>query len=133
MRLLLIFFLLFIISCGQKQDIPPGILPQSKMQAVLWDMLRADEFVLNFERNDSSRTVKDKSTLLYEKIFTIHQITKSQFEKSVTFYSQHPDLFKVVLDSMEKQKTAIITESYRPRLSDSFRLKKPVPHGAGKK
>src|SRR5580765_3099757 len=113
MKLLLFFLLLFIFACSSKHDIPSGILPRPKMQAILLDMLRADEFVLNFERKDTARSVTDKSTLLYEEVFRIHQTTKSQFEKSITFYSQHPDLFKIILDSMEKQKPTIIGESYK--------------------
>lgn len=127
MRLFFLFLLLFIFSCASRHEIPPDILPRPKMQAILLDMLRADEFVLNFERKDTTRSVKDKSILLYEEIFRIHQTTKSQFEKSITFYSQHPDLFKIVLDSVEKQKPAIISESYRLHTGDSFRTKKPVP------
>ena len=124
MRLFLFFSLLFIFSCSSKQEIPPEILSRPKMHALLLDMLRADEFVLNFERKDSTRSIKDKSTLLYEEVFKIHKTTKSQFEKSIRFYSQHPDLFKVVLDSMEKLKPTIISESYKPH--DSLRNKKPA-------
>jgi len=127
MRLFLFFSLLFIFSCSTKDEIPSDILSRPKMQAVLWDMLRADELVLNFERKDTARSVKDKSTLLYDEIFRIHQTTKSQFEKSIAFYSKYPDQFKMVLDSMEKQKPTIIGESYKPRPIDSLRAKKPVP------
>lgn len=125
MKPILFLLLLFILSCSSKHEIPPDVLPRPELQSILWDMLKADEFVLNFQRKDSTRTTKDKSTLLYEEIFRIHKTTKSQFEKSITFYSQHPDLFKDVLDSMEKQKSAIIGQSYKPRPADSLHLKKP--------
>ena len=126
MRLFLFFALLFIFSCSSKQEIPADILSRPKMQAIMLDMLRADEFVLNFERKDSTRSAKDKSTLLYEEVFRIHQTSKSQFQKSIKFYSQHPDLFKPVLDSMEKLKPAIISESYKAHRADSLHTNKPA-------
>jgi len=127
-----IFFvgLLFIFSCSAKREVPDDILSQVKMEAVLWDMLRADEFVSNFERKDSSHTTKDKSTYLYEEIFRIHKTSKSQFEKSVSFYNLHPDLFKTIVDSLEKRKSGLSNEFYKPsKLSDSLKnkIKHPAP------
>jgi hypothetical protein len=126
MKRILFFLLPLIFSCTAKHTLPPDVLPQREMQSILWDMLKADEFVLNFERKDSTRSMKDKSTLLYDEIFRIHKTTKSKFEKSITYYSQHPDLFKDVLDSMEKQKSVIIGQSYKPRPVDSLLLKKHI-------
>jgi uncharacterized protein DUF4296 len=131
MKLFFAFLLLFIFSCSSKHEIPNDILSQPKMQSILWDMLKADEFVSNYGRKDSTRSLKDKSTLLYEEIFNIHKTTKSQFEKSITFYSQHPDLFKSVLDSMEKQKPMIMGELYKSHSTDSLHNKKtnlPASH-----
>ena len=34
---------LIIFSCNQKDKIPKGVLEKDKMQAVLWDVLQADE------------------------------------------------------------------------------------------
>ena len=83
------------------------------MQAVLWDMLRTDEFVSNYGRRDTSVSVKDRSTRLYTEIFRIHNTTKSQFEKSIKFYNLHPDIFKIVLDSLEKKKSILSEAPYR--------------------
>lgn len=124
MRFILFLGLVFIFSCSGKKEIPADILSQDKMSEVMWDMLRADEFVSNFTRKDSSHSMKDKSTYLYEEIFKIHKINKSQFEKSVSFYNLHPDLFKIVVDSLEKRRAGISNEYYKPSLlSDSFRTK----------
>lgn len=124
MRLIFFFCLLFIFSCSAKQEIPKDILPQVKMEAVLWDILRADEFVSNFGRKDTTRTTKEKSIYLYEEIFRIHKTNKLQFEKSVDFYNLHPDLFKTIVDSLEKRKANVSNEYYKPsQLSDSLRTK----------
>jgi hypothetical protein len=111
-------------SCSGKQEIPKDILSQVKMEAVLWDMLRTDEFVSNFGRKDTTHTTKDKSTYLYDEVFKIHKTDKSQFEKSVSFYNLHPDLLKPVVDSLEKRKARVSNEYYKPsKSSDSLRTK----------
>jgi hypothetical protein len=129
MKLIFFFCLLFIFSCSAKQEIPKDILSQEKMEAVLWDMMRADDFVSIFERKDSTRTTKDKSTSLYQEVFRIHQTDRSQFEKSVNFYNLHPDLFKTVVDSLEKRKGNVSNEYYKPsHPADSLRTKfKHIP------
>lgn len=131
MKLIFFFCLLFIFSCSAKQEIPKDILPQVKMEAVLWDILRADEFVSNFGRKDTTRTAKDKSIYLYEEVFRIHKTNKSQFEKSVDFYNLHPDLFKMIVDSLEKRKGTVSNEYYKPShpvdsIKTKFRHTPPV-------
>jgi hypothetical protein len=131
MRVIIFFFMgMMIGSCSQKQVIPVDILAPVKMQAVLWDMLRADEYVSNYKRKDTVTSLKDKSTGLYDEVFRIHKITRSQFEKSINFYNLHPDLFKIVIDSLERKKSVLVQEPYRPHAIDSLhkKIKSPGIH-----
>jgi Domain of unknown function (DUF4296) len=121
------FLVLIVTSCSPKKRIPQDVLPQPQMQAVLWDMLRTDEFVMNYFKNDSVRSKKDESTKLYEEVFRIHKTNREQFKKSMNFYNGHPDLLKVVLDSLENRKNTIIQDVYKkPLVPDSAR-KRPRP------
>ncbi|MCW3117220.1 MAG: hypothetical protein JWM28_1302 [Chitinophagaceae bacterium] len=115
---------LIVISCTSKQKIPQDILSQPTMQAVLWDLLRTDEFVLIYVRNDSLHNKKDESTRLYEEVFRMHQTNREQFKKSLIFYNGHPDLLKVVLDSLENKKSTILQDVHRkPMIPDSAHKK----------
>ena len=104
-KLLLIFsVLIFLVSCKDKDKIPKGVLPEKKMQAVMWDMIRAGEFLNGFVLNKD--TLMDKaaeSQKWYNKIYQIHRITKSDFDKSYAWYQDHPLLMKVILDSLSKK------------------------------
>ena len=53
-KLILLITVIFI-SCGNKNNLPPGILKPDKMQAVLWDVIRADAFTTDFIKKDSSK------------------------------------------------------------------------------
>ena len=119
--------ILAITSCSSRDKVPNDILPQQQLQAILWDMLRADEFVMSYIKNDSVRNKKDESTRLYEEIFRLHKTDRAQFKKSLMFYNGHPELLKVVFDSLENRKTTELDIRKRPSLTDSAH-KRPIIH-----
>ena len=88
-------------GCSDNIEIPKDILSQSKMQGVMWDLIRADEFVSTYIwKNDSLINREEESVNLYKQIFQIHNITKDQFRNSLSFYRQHPKLLKIIVDSL---------------------------------
>lgn len=125
--LLIICCLFFITGCKNKNRIPDGIIPQKKMQAILWDMMRSDQFLSDFVlKKDSSLDKRFESIKLYGQVFDIHHISKEQFGKSFSFYKTHPDLFKVIMDSLSQPKTEAPTEIIKqPILPDSFQQLSP--------
>ena len=120
--LLIICCLFFIAGCKNKNRIPAGIIPQKKMQAIVWDMMRADQFLTDFVLSkDSSLDKRTESIKLYTKVFAIHQISKEQYEESFSFYKTHPALFKVIMDSLSHPKAESPTEMMKqPDSGDSF-------------
>jgi len=94
-----IITLLLFFSCKQKTKVPDNILPADKMEKVLTDMLRADEFY-NQKQTDSATIDSFSRTNLYKAVFALHKTNKVEFRKSLNFYESHPDLLKTVLDSM---------------------------------
>ena len=93
---LLIF--LFCSACGSKS--PKGILPQDTMEAVYWDLMKADEVVNYYGLTDTGNIKKRKQDSLYAAIFQIHNISEQQFFKSKSYYESNPEVLKVILDSM---------------------------------
>jgi len=113
--LIFIFCVLLITGCKNTNRVPAGIIPQKKMQAILWDMMRADVFLADFVLNkDSSLHRTDESINLYSKVFAIHHITKEEFGKSYSYYKAHPALLKVIMDSLSKPKTEAPTQMIKP-------------------
>lgn len=104
MKFFLMVSFLFFISCSGKNKVPAGILPQQEMGAVLWDLIRADEYIINFILKDSFHKKKHESIKLYEQVFKIHDINKDEFQKSLTFYKNHPGLLQSLLDTLESRK-----------------------------
>lgn len=94
-----------LFSCGDKNDIPSGIIKPAKMQRVLFDVLRADAFVFDFVKKDSTKNAEAESVQLQQQIFTVHKVSKEEFYKSYDFYKTHPDLMQPLLDSMINKAT----------------------------
>lgn len=116
--ILLLFF--FLISCSGKNKIPQGVLPKQKMQAVLLDMLKADEFLTGYVfPNDSALNRKQESIQLYEQVFRIHQTDRDEFKKSLSFYQAHPSLMKEILDSLNKKQASLSTQRVKPVTTDT--------------
>lgn len=99
-NLVLLAFSVLIFSCSAKDDVPKGILKRDKMQEVLWDIIRADVYTTAFIKHDSAGTEVIENLKLQAKIFKLHQVTKEDFYKSYTYYSNNKDKISLVLDSM---------------------------------
>ena len=104
MRTMLMMGLLLVaVACNRGPKLPKDILPQEKMEAVLWDMMRADEMVNLQYTKDTSINRLDSSTRLYQQVFALHATDAATFKKSFKYYQRNPDLLKPVFDSLQKR------------------------------
>ena len=105
---LVLLILLIFSNCSGKNEIPADILSKEKMQEVIWDIIRADEFVTIFIwKNDSAINRLAESSQLYDQVFSIHDITKVRFQKSLAFYRNHPDQLKIIIDSLNAKENLL--------------------------
>jgi hypothetical protein len=110
----ILFCIAFLFSC--KSSVPKNVLPPKKMQAVLWDVMQADEMAEYYSGKDSSFHGLQKHVDYYLEIFSIYKITKQDFTRSLLYYENHPAAFKTILDSLQ---------SFGERLQKADTLKKP--------
>ena len=107
MRTFLCFLLsVLLISCAKKER-KGDVLSPNKMRDVMWDMIRADQYVSDLLFKDSTIKKKDESIKLYEEVFHVHKITRDEFKRSLDYYSSRPDLFRPIIDSLAKRKNEI--------------------------
>lgn len=98
-KALFICLLNFFIGCSLN-PVPAGILSSDKMEKVVYDLLQADEYINNFVARDSSVDIKKKRSIFYEQVFKLHGTNRKEFYTSFKYYQQHPDLQKVLFDSL---------------------------------
>ncbi len=102
-------FILF--GCTNTTKVPDDILPKTKMELVLWDIIQAERFSSLYLLKDSAkRSVQLEKFKLYHQVFDLHKVSKDDFIKSYKYYLGRPDLAKVIADSMsakaERQREA---------------------------
>lgn len=101
------FLFLFLFSCSS-DGVPEGVMQPDKLEAVLYDVIRTDEWVDFAVLQDSTFRGFGKRAALYDSVFNLHAITKEDYRRSMAFYQSRPDLLKTVLDSLRvKSDTAM--------------------------
>jgi len=92
-------FVLTVSSCSDPVEIPPDVLSQEKMAAILTDvqLVEAQIQMEQLERNDSTKAVVYG---YYKYIFQKHKISPEQFKTSFMFYSNHLDLLEHIYDDV---------------------------------
>lgn len=112
MRVFLRVVLLFsLLSCGNKTVIPTDVLPVAKMTDVLWDVLLADGLASYRYPLDSLKRF-DTSVVLYQEIAKAHGTSQQQLRNSLRFYEGRPDLFQIIIDSLQ-QRSTLPLEAYK--------------------
>lgn len=115
---LILLMLPFAVACSHSNEVPKGILPRQKMQEVMWDMIRAGEFLNSFVfYKDTAVDKVAQSQKWYNKVYQLHKITKKDFDKSYAYYQRHPVLLKELLDSLSKRQVPV--QQYGQRASVS--------------
>lgn len=99
------------IACSN-HPVPKGILEPAKMENVVYDLLKVDEYLSNFFK-DTTVNIKLKRSILYEQVFKLNSTNRKEFYTSYRYYQQHPDIQKSLFDSISAR---------------SGRSKTPVPH-----
>jgi hypothetical protein len=108
----IVFCMIVTAACSSKKD---KILPKEKMQAVMWDMMRADKFLSDYVLNrDTSKKKDSESVKLYQQVFAIHKINGEQFSKSLEYYKERPDELRQIMDSISRPATPPPAETVQP-------------------
>lgn len=122
----LILYLVFIVACSEQKR--ADVLPQDKMREVMWDMIKAGEFLDGYVFGRDS--IKNKAALAAawnNKVYELHRITKDQFDKSYSYYKDHPALMKGILDSLGKRNAPVPVAAADSTIKPGLPVKDSVP------
>lgn len=100
MRLISLLLILALLSCSGKDNIPKGILKPSQMEPVFWDYMRADVYTSEFYKGDSTNDATLQNLKMQETIFKKYSVSREQFEKSLSYYLNHPEILSPLADSL---------------------------------
>lgn len=111
MRALILSMLLgmmTLMACRSDKSIPDAVLPPEKMEEVVWDLMRADQFVVSFALPQDSSLKKDAEKIKwYNRVLAIHRVSEQQFKESFRYYQSRPDLLAILMDSIARKEEKI--------------------------
>jgi len=114
-KLFSVFSLIFILSCKQDSNPPNNVIQKARMRELMWDLLRADAFITGFGgKGDTAYNQLKESVLVYRQVFAIHKTNKEQFKKSLDWYQRHPQVMRVILDTLQQRQRKIMEERSKP-------------------
>jgi hypothetical protein len=106
-----------IIGCKNSR-VPASVLPLDSMKIVMFDFLVADQWNNTRMATDTTFIRAKNNLKSYQQVLAIHHITKTVFDSSLSYYEQRPDMFKILIDSVN---------TYGSRLRDSLAAKPSSP------
>jgi len=89
-----------LFSCKEKDKLPEGVLGTTEMEKVMTDVMMSESFAESYLLLDTTRKRDEWFTGELNKVLAIHDITQDQFRKSLNYYKTRPDLFKVIVDTI---------------------------------
>ena len=90
--------ILFACSLGD-QSIPREIIKINPMADILLDIAVAESYTESYLLKDSTLNKDSVYKSEISKVLQLHNTDPSIFSKSYSFYTDHPTLFKIVVDS----------------------------------
>lgn len=95
-----VFISLLFFSCSEKPDrkIPEGLISEEKMVELLTDIQLIEGAVSKKILNKIDG--KKESPLYYQKAFEKHNVTEDQFELSVRYYTENPEVLQAIYEDV---------------------------------
>lgn len=94
-----VMLMLALIACGtEDKEIPENVMPVDKMKLVMWDLLQAGNYATIQKEKDTS--IKQFNTAYMAQVLQLYKISKDDFFKSFDYYQTHPELNKILFDSI---------------------------------
>ncbi|SFP71935.1 DUF4296 domain-containing protein [Parafilimonas terrae] len=92
-------FLFVFSACGtEDKKIPDNVMQVDKMKLVMWDLLQAGNYATIQKEKDTS--IKQLNTAYMVQVLQLYKISKDDFFKSFDYYQTHPELNKILFDSI---------------------------------
>jgi hypothetical protein len=118
-----VLLLIIVLAIACKNKYFNKAIPLNTMKLIVWDMACADEFILEKQANDTNfkkTRIDTLRTNMYQKVFAIHKISKEEFYTNYIDYEKKPDVFKVLIDSVQNYGARERAKPIKPQLTNTI-------------
>jgi hypothetical protein len=118
--ILLIIIITAFFSCETESD--RNKIGDVKMEAIMFDLLRAEVITRDFLARDSARNLDSSNIAMQKSIFKKHNVSREDFNESFNYYLDHPNNMSLLMDSIIAKQTRSKEQKSRIKISkDSIR------------
>jgi hypothetical protein len=104
-KYLIICFCFIIISCSQNEKVDKDILNKDSLINVIVDMHLGDAILM--EPSVATKQITINKPEYYSAILKKHSVTKENFQKSIDFYSQNPEEYETIYETVVEKITLL--------------------------
>ncbi len=97
--------LIMAMGCNKEKRIPRNVLQPEEMKQVMWDVFLAEAWANQIVARDSTVVLSDQLKELTQNVFQVNKTSEKEFFESYKWYINHPEVFNVLLDSLQKVKS----------------------------
>ena len=108
------FTCIFLVACYSADNLPANIIKPTEMKNILWDVMSAQTLATEISMKDSLVNQAAETKELSHRVFAIHHIDSTSFNKSYNWYVKHPDILKRIFDSLYAQKQRENVPDFNP-------------------
>ena len=122
--LVALLFVFAVVACNSDDQVPAGVIPVKNMQTIVWQLMQADEYVNMLLTKDTLKKSSTERIKRYQQIFALNKVSEAAFRDSYRYYLNHPDIAKVMFDSIVAVAQRQRSDLYKPK-SDTA-VKRPA-------
>lgn len=112
-------------ACANNDTIPGDIIPRQKMETIIWQLIQSDEYANILANHDTLRKASTEKMKVYQQVFDLNRTSLVEFKKSYSFYMEHPNISKVMFDSISVKANRQHAEIYNQK-KDSLKPAAPA-------
>jgi hypothetical protein len=112
--IVLVFFCA-LVACNSEDQAPADVVPVKKMQTIVWQLMQADEYVNMLLTKDTLKKSGTERIKRYQQIFALNKVSESAFRNSYRYYLDHPEISKVMFDSIVAVAQRQRSDLYKPK------------------
>ena len=116
MRLVGFFLLAYLfVGCSTGRTVPGDIIPIEKMETIIWQIAQSDEYANTLLNRDPTKKASTEKMKVYQQVCALNDVTISDFKKSYQFYLDHPDITKLMFDSISARSSRLRAQMYQSK------------------
>lgn len=97
-----ILIVMLVLSSCKIATQPSAQLDINKMKIIVWQLMQVDDYYTKVSLADSTWRLNKKNIEMYQQVFDLNKIDRTEFYNTMNYLERHPIQFKRLMDSVNE-------------------------------